>query len=105
MAAPTGTIGGMAALGGMAAMGSMAGGPLTAAGPVGAVAGGAIWALMWKAGGRGCCSGTMLCFLPSAASLRSASSPWRSPLPSFLYAYSTVMALLSRYWPFMVAWA
>lgn len=56
-------------------------------------------AVMRNPDGMGIFSGMTLCFLPSAASLRSASSPWRSPLPSFLYAYSTAICLLRRYWP------
>lgn len=45
--------------------------------------------------------GSALFFFASAASSRSAGVPWRSPWPSFLKAYWTVMALLARYWLFI----
>lgn len=44
-----------------------------------------------------------LFFFACAARARSAWSPWRSPLPSFLKAYCTVISLFMRYWPCMFA--
>lgn len=43
------------------------------------------------------------CFFACAASALSAASPCRSPLPSFLYAYCTVISLFMRYCPCMFA--
>lgn len=43
--------------------------------------------------------------LACAANMRSAGSPWRSPFPSFLYAYCTDIARSSRVWPCMFATA
>lgn len=53
------------------------------------------------AGGGRAATGNALFFLACAASKRSAGVPCRSPLPSFLKAYCTVIALFIRNWPFI----
>ncbi len=53
------------------------------------------------AGGGRLETGSALFFRAWAANRRSAGVPWRSPLPSFLKAYCTVMALFMRNCPFI----
>lgn len=56
------------------------------------------------AGGRAE-TGRALFLRACAARRRSAGVPWRSPLPSFLKAYCTDIALFIRNWPFMASMA
>ena len=53
------------------------------------------------AGGGLAATGRALFFRAWAARRRSAEVPCRSPLPSFLNAYCTVMALFIKNWPFI----
>ena len=68
------------------------------------IAAGALGVAFGKLIGRDCCpSGWTICFLASAAKVLSAMSPWRSPLPSFLYAYWTDISLFIKNCPFRLA--
>ena len=68
-----------------------------AAGAVGAFPG-----ITRLAGMAGMATSTLF-FFAWAARARSAWSPWRSPLPSFLKAYCTVISLFIRNWPCIFA--
>lgn len=57
------------------------------------------------AGGGRAATGSALFFRACAARRRSAGVPCRSPLPSFLNAYWTAIALFMRYCPFIASTA
>lgn len=77
-------------------------GVVVTAGPEGAEGPNAASALSVAGGGRAV-TGSALFFRACAASRRSAAVPCRSPFPSFLNAYCTVMALFIRNWPFIAS--